>query len=110
MDRTQLDRLASEGFAAFPPERLDALARWCGDHSWPAGDARYAVLQDLFQLVDDAYAGPLLPATEQAMSTVITRDLPALLDEEDPEVARVMAVSMRSEILDLLRDQELEGP
>lgn len=62
------------------------------------------------ELVDDAEDGPVLPDTAQAMSDAVTRDLAELLDEDDPEVARAMAVSMRSEILDILREQELEGP
>lgn len=110
MDRSQLDLLASAGFAAFPPEQLEALARWCGDHCAETGDASYGILQDLLELVDDARDGPMQPGTAQELNDVVIRDLSAVIEEEDREAARVIAVAMRSEIIDILWNQELEAP
>ena len=106
MSRSSLQRLAESGLSAFPPANLDELAAWCQDYCWATGHVAYCILSDLFRKLFDAWNGPILESTSEAMSAVLGRDIPAILAAEH-ETARVVALALRDEVLQILSFQRL---
>ena len=108
MDRSLLQRLAESGLTAFPPANLDELATWCQEYCWATGHVAYCILSDLFGILFDAWSGPILDSTSAAMSAALGRDIPAILAAEH-ETARVVALAMRDEVLQILSFQRVRG-
>ena len=99
-----LARLADEGLDAFPPAKLDAVASWCRDYCFASGEVAYCVLSDLLLTLHVAWEGPVRVDTAESMSRALTRDIPTILDA-DPETARIVALALREEVLQILSAQ-----
>ena len=99
-----LARLAEDGLVAFPPAELSSLARWCREYCWASGHVAYCVLSDLFWELHVAWEGPIRLATADAMTSVLARDIPAIL-ESGADTGRVVALALREEILHILSSQ-----
>lgn len=109
MDPSSLQRLADAGLGAFPPADLDKLAEWCREFCWASGQVAYCILADLFYVLHEAWDGPVLASTSHSMSQALSRDLPAILENE-AEVARVVALNLHDEVLQVLGSQQLPPP
>lgn len=109
MDRSELLRLAEGGLAAFPPDGLGSLAEWTRDYCWASGAVAYCILHDLFEVLVDAFEGPVLSSTASEVDVVLRRDLRAIVEAEDPDVARTVALSLRSDVMEALRSQQIPG-
>ena len=100
-----LELLAKEGLGAYPPARLNSLARWCRDYCQASGHVAYCVLSDLFSELHLAWEeGPIRLATAEAIGAALARDVPVVLDR-DAETGRVVALSLREEVLLILSSQ-----
>lgn len=94
-------RLAKEGLGAFPPARLGDLSQWCEEYCWATGHVAYCVLSSLFSVLFQAWKYPIPEDVEEAMSGILRKQLPAILDSDD-ETARVVALALREEVLFIL--------
>ena len=59
------------------------------------------MLGNLLSILVETWDGPILSSTEKAMSAVLQRDLPTILEGDD-ETARVVALALRDEVLQIL--------
>lgn len=96
-----MQRLADGGLGNFPPANLGNLADWCRDYCWATGQVAYCVLSDLLSQLFDAWNSPISIGTDEAMSAVLKRGVPEIL-ESDNETARVLALTLRDEVLLIL--------
>ena len=97
LDKSSLLRLAEGGLGDFPPAKLGDLADWCRDYCWATGQVAYCILGDLFSLLFIAWDNPISSSTDEAMSAVLKRDIPQIL-ESDNESARVLTLTLREEV------------
>jgi hypothetical protein len=107
VDSSTLDRFADIGFAAVPGGALRDLAAWCCDYCEATGDARYCAIGRMLLAVDEWWSqydesGGVPSGIVQQVETLIRRDLPAILGQDSPADAGVLARLLRQEVTALL--------
>jgi hypothetical protein len=93
VDQNSLRLLADSGFKEYLPDEFLALAEWCWDFGVASADARYFVLSRVFCVVYEAFgdAGVVTAEVYRGLDDVLSRSLKAIIDEQDPLAATLLA-------------------
>ena len=104
MNRTDLERLAGYGIAAFPPTRLDDAAQYCWDRGVATGDARHCLLWRSLGLMAQSFEErDCLPvAVVDKLDEALRRHLLGVLNASTAEEGSGIARILDKEIHDAL--------
>ncbi len=104
MDRADLSRLAESGLGALPPDSLTDLSAWLRDFCWSTGNVAYCILSDAFAALDTWWEEALPTEVVERLDALLAVELPAVDGAPDSETARTLALYVRDEILQILRE------
>lgn len=106
MNRESLRRLADSGLAALPPDGLVDLAAWCRDWCEATGDGRYGIVGETLDVLSrwfeehDKYGGVPTELVGE-LDALLERELPSILDAEDPSSAAILSRGLREAVQDV---------
>jgi hypothetical protein len=103
MDLATLRRLAEGGISSITPGALGSLTDWCWDHSENTGDARFAsiarTLQPVVEMIEEREgSGGVNREALTDLDRVLTAQLSAVIDVEDPILACSLARGLRGDV------------
>jgi hypothetical protein len=106
MDIEDVRRLARDGTAAFPPDRLATAADWLYDFSEATGDARYSSLARTLATIGESFDGQserMLADTVEEIDEAL-KAIPEVLNIATPADAALLARRLREQVAQILRN------
>lgn len=100
MDQSSLQRLADDGLAAFPPDRLPEAAGWCWEFGAATGDARWCLLARTL----DRLAAPFTDGNG-ALPSELTSQIDSVLRDLLPDVLYAPTAVEGASLAQLLDDR-----
>lgn len=87
-----------------PPSALTDLAAETKDRCWATGDVRYCIVADCLEILDSCWEddGAVRSSVVADLEECLRVEFRPVIDEEDPEAARFLALSARSSLLALI--------
>lgn len=99
-----LETLLKSGFETVTPDDLPGIAMDTRDRCWSTGDVRYCIASDVLEIIESCWGDDraVRSAVVQDIDGFIRNELSNALGEPDPETARYLTMTARSNLISLI--------